>query len=351
MSISRRVTISTAAALVLVAMFWTTTRAEDNLPTINDRYRPIRNWAKLPEGRHWGSTSAIDIDRDGTSVWVAERCGTATADPVSGVDKCTNSPVAPILKFDSSGRLINSFGAQMFIYPHGMHVDRDGNIWVADAQGNREHTKGQQVFKFSPDGKVLLTLGKPGITGPGPDTFNEPCDVVTAPNGDIFVADGHSTSPTSTTRIMKFSKDGRFLKAWGHLGSGPGEFRTPHSLAMDSRGRLFVADMGNFRIQIFDQEGTFLAEWKQFSRPNGIYIDRNDILYSVDAQSDDKTHPGWKRGLRAGSTRDGIVTFFIPPHQTEDPDGNMGEGVTVDIDGNIYVAEVILRSVTKFAKR
>jgi sugar lactone lactonase YvrE len=351
MSASRLRTILAAPVFALAALSGSTTEAQSDLTNVDHRYHTIRDWAKLPEGRTWGSTSAIDIDRDGRSVWVAERCGTATADPVTGVDKCTYSPLAPILKFDSSGTLVKSFGARMFIYPHGMHVDRDGNIWVADAQGNKEGTKGHQVFKFSPDGKVLLTLGKAGITGPGPDTFNAPCDVVTAPNGDIFVADGHSASPSSVSRIMKFSKDGKFLKAWGRVGSAPGEFRTPHSLAMDSRGRLFVADMGNFRIQIFDQEGLFLEEWKQFSRPNGIYIDKNDILYSVDAQSDEKTHPGWKRGLRAGSVKDGKVAFFISPHKTDDPDGYLGEGVTVDADGNIYVAEVILRSVTKFVKR
>jgi sugar lactone lactonase YvrE len=344
------------SVLVFAALSGSTTQTQGDVAPVNDRpvpyrYQTIRNWARLPEGRTWGSTSAIDIDRDGKSVWIAERCGTATADPVTGVDKCTYSPLAPILKFDSSGKLVKSFGAGMFIYPHGMHVDRDGNVWVADAQGNREGTKGHQVFKFSPDGKVLLKLGRAGVTGPGPDTFNAPTDVVTAQNGDIFVADGHGAGPSSTTRIMKFSKDGTFLKAWGRLGTAPGEFRTPHSLAMDSRGRIFVADLGNYRIQIFDQEGTFLEEWKQFSRPNGIYIDKNDTLLSTDSQSSPSTHPGWKRGVRIGSAKDGSVKFLIPPHQTEDPEGDTGEGVVVDADGTIYVAEVVLRSVTKYVKR
>jgi DNA-binding beta-propeller fold protein YncE len=351
MSLSGRTAMLAAPVLALVALVGGTTWAQEDLTVVDQRYQRIRNWARLPEGRTWGSTSAIDVDRDGRSVWVAERCGTITADPIGGVDKCTYSPLAPILKFDRSGKLVKSFGAQMFIYPHGMHVDRDGNIWVADAQGNKEGTKGHQVFKFSPEGKVLLVLGKAGKTGPGPDTFNAPCDVVTAPNGDIFVADGHSASPSSISRIMKFSKDGTFLKAWGRVGSGRGEFRTPHGLAMDSRGRLFVADLGNSRVQIFDQEGQFLDEWKQFSRPNGIYIDKNDILYSVDSQSDEKNHPGWKRGLRGGSVKDGKVAFFISPHETDDPLGYIGEGVMADADGNIYVAEVILRSVTRFAKR
>src|SRR5205807_10332395 len=134
------------------------------------------------------------------------------------------------------------------------------NVWITDAQG--KDGKGHQVIKFSPEGKVLLTLGKAGVTGDGADTFNQPSDVVVAPNGDIFVADGHGGN--SNARIVKFSKDGKFIKAWGKKGSAPGEFDTPHALAFDSKGRLFVADRANDRIQIFDQDGKFLDQWKQF---------------------------------------------------------------------------------------
>ena len=163
----------------------------------------------------------------------------------------------------------------MFVFPHGISVDKDGNVWVTDGQG--EGGKGHQVFKFSPEGKVLLTLGKAGITGDGPDTFNQPSDVIVAPNRDIFVADGHGRD--SNARIVKFSKDGKFVKTWGRKGSAPGELDTPHALAFDSKGRLFVADRNNNRIQIFDQEGKFLDEWKQFSRPSGLFIDKNDVIY------------------------------------------------------------------------
>jgi DNA-binding beta-propeller fold protein YncE len=248
-------------------------------------------------------------------------------------------------EFDrSSGKLLAAFGSGMILFPHGLHVDRDGNVWVTDGQGNKEATMGHQVIKFSPDGKVLMRLGKAGVPGNGPDTFNEPCDVITAPNGDIFVSDGHSGQsetppPNANGRIVKFNKDGKYIKEWGKLGAGPGEFRTPHALAFDSRGRLFIADRGNHRIQIFDQEGKLLDTWEQFSRISGMFIDRNDTLYAIDSESNATRHPNWKTGVRIGSTREDKVTAFIPPHPTKEPQGAAGEGVAVDPDGAVYAAE------------
>lgn len=313
-----------------------------------DPYRTIDNWFKLPEGRMWGATSAVDIDRDGTSIWVAERCG---------ANSCAGKSDPPILKFDTSGKLLKSFGAEMFIFPHGISVDADGNIWVTDGQGR--DGKGQQVFKFSPDGKVLMTLGKAGVAGDGPDTFNQPDDVAIAPNGDIFVSDGH-TPGMGNARIMKFSKDGKFIKQWGNHGSGPGEFEVPHALAFDSRGRLFVGDRANNRIQIFDQDGNFIDQWKQFSRPSGVYIDKNDILYVTDSESTDKPgygyNPGWRRGIRIGSAKDGTVTAFIPDPLAPDTTGKLpatsaAEGVAADAAGNVYGAEVGPKDVKKYVRK
>src|SRR5262245_59992228 len=291
-------------------------------------YTTIERWGQLPEGRAWGSTSAIDIAPNG-HVWVAERCGANT---------CAGSNLPAILEFDSSGKLLKSFGAGMFIFPHGFHVDRDGNVWVTDAQGR--DGKGHQVFKFSPDGKLLLTLGKAGVAGSGPDEFNQPSDVVVGPGGEIFVADGHDNG--SNMRIVKFTKDGKFIKTWGKPGSAQGEFNVPHGIAFDSKGRLFVADRANNRIQIFDREGQFLEEWKQFSRLSGIFIDKNDVLYGSDSESNTKRNPGWKRGVWVGSARDGKVRAFIPdPITNPDESATSGaEGVTADANGNIYGAEV-----------
>jgi sugar lactone lactonase YvrE len=317
MSIRLRLAAAACAALVALSA---------GLAAQQVSYRTITDHFKLPDGRTIGSTVGITIDRDGSSVWVFERCGG---------NNCVGSTVAPILKFDASGKAVKTFGAGMFIRPHGIHIDRDGNLWVTDGEGPdgkdpRRNGKGHQVFKLNQDGKVLMTLGKAGVAGDGPDTFNMPSAVLIAPNGDIFVGDGHGGA--SNARVLKFSKDGRLIKTWGKRGSAPGDFETPHSLAMDSRGRLFVGDRENNRIQIFDQDGTFLEEWKQFGRPSGIFIDRNDILYAADHQSDAKTNPGFRKGITIGSARDGKVTTFI---LDPDPNGSQ-EGVAVDVNGNIY---------------
>jgi sugar lactone lactonase YvrE len=317
MSIRVRLAVAACAALVTLSA---------SLAAQQVSYRTITDHFKLPDGRKIGSTVGITIDRDGSSVWVFERCGS---------NNCVGSSVAPILKFDASGKVVKAFGAGMFIRPHGIHIDRDGNLWVTDGEGPdgkdpRRDGKGHQVFKLNQDGKVLMTLGKAGVAGDGPDTFNMPSAVLIAPNGDIFVGDGHGGA--SNARVLKFSKDGRLIKTWGKKGAAPGDFETPHSLAMDSRGRLFVGDRENNRIQIFDQDGTFLEEWKQFGRPSGIFIDRNDVLYVADHQSDANTNPGFRKGITIGSARDGKVsTFILDP----DPQGSQ-EGVAVDVNGNIY---------------
>jgi sugar lactone lactonase YvrE len=291
-------------------------------------------WAKLPQGRKWGMTIGVDIDRDGRSVWVFDRCGART---------CAGSNLAPIQKFGPSGKLVTSFGAGMFVFPHGLYVDRDDNIWVSDGQA--KDGKGQTVVKFSPDGKVLMTLGKAGVAGDGPDTFNGPSDVLVAPDGSIFVADGHGGK--TNARIVKFSKDGKFIKAWGKHGTAPGEFDTPHNLAMDSAGRLFVADRANNRIQIFDQDGKFLAEWKQFGRPSGIYIDKNDVIYVADSQSSDKRNPGFGQGIRIGSAKDGKVAAYIP----ETAELGALEGTAADAAGNIYGGYTNSQNFRRFVKK
>jgi sugar lactone lactonase YvrE len=285
----------------------------------------------------------VDIDRDGKSVWVAERCG---------ANSCAGKNDPPILKFDASGNLARSFGEGMFIFPHGICVDKDGNIWVTDGQA--KDGKGHQVFKFSPDGKVLMTLGKAGVAGDGPDTFNQPNDVAIAPNGDIFISDGH-TPGMGNARVVKFTKDGKFIKQWGGHGSGPGQFEVPHALAFDSQGRLFVGDRANNRIQIFDQDGKFIAEWRQFSRPSGIYIDKNDIIYVTDSESTDRDgyghNPGYKRGIRIGSAKDGTVTAFIPDPSPGAGATSTSEGVAADAAGNVYGAEVGPKDLKKYVRK
>jgi hypothetical protein len=315
--------------------------AKNTLPNPNPTM--LKGWGALRDGRVWGNTAGVAVGPDG-NVWAYDRCGS---------NACVGSTAAPILKFDrSSGKLLKSFGAGMFIFPHGLYVDRDGNVWITDGRTATAEElakfpdakgKGHTVTKFSPDGKVLLTLGTPGVAGDPPNALNQPNAVITASNGDIFVGDGHTgqqpdAPPGTVARIVKFDRNGKFIKTWGKLGSAPGEFRTPHALAFDSRGRLFVADRGNHRIQIFDQDGKYLDSFKQFSRVSGISI-RNDTLYAIDSESNQARHPGWKTGIRIGSTNEDKVLAFIPPHPTDKYEGAAGEGIAVDAEGNVYAAE------------
>ena len=339
----------TLLASILALSIWPA-HSQSNDQPVNDRpnpYQTVEGWAKLPAGRTWGATSAVDIDRDGKSIWVAERCGANT---------CVGSNLPTILKFDANGNLVKSFGEGMLVFPHGIHVDKDGNVWVTDGQPPGANQggaagKGHQVYKFSSDGKLLLTLGKAG-GGREPDFFFQPNDVVTGRNGDIFVCEGHGGD---NARIFKFSKDGKLIKTWGKKGTGPGEFDQPHALAIDSRGRLFVGDRTNNRIQIFDQDGKPLDTWTQFSRPSGIYIDKNDVMYVADSESNDRgaygQHPGWKRGIRIGSAKDGKVTAFIPDPSPGTGATSAAEGVAVDAQGNVYGAEVGSRSLKRYVKK
>ncbi|MGB9067868.1 MAG: peptidyl-alpha-hydroxyglycine alpha-amidating lyase family protein [Candidatus Acidiferrales bacterium] len=326
-----RVRITVAVAIVLaITISETSARAQSN------PYHVVEDWAKLPDGRTWGATSGVSVDRKG-DVWVFDRCGGKT---------CVGSTLAPVFEFDPSGKLLKNFGEGMFVFPHAIYVDHNGNVWVVDGQG--KDGKGQQVLELSPNGMVLMALGKAGVAGDGPDAFNRPSAVVVAPNGDIFVADGHGGD--SNARIVKFSKEGKFIKAWGKKGSGPGEFDCPHTIAIDSKGRLFVGDRENNRIQIFDQDGNFQQEWKQFGRPSGLFIDAKDNLYVTDSESDAKINPGFRQGIRIGSTRNGTVKVFIPALGPETKPTSVTEGVAADARGNVYGAEVSSMNVRKYVK-
>ena len=315
-------------------------------------------WGELPAGRTWGHTAGIDIDPTDGNIWAYERCGAgggAAAGPADGTVNCDTNPVDPIFKFDrNTGEVLANFGAGIFTIPHGIHVDYEGNVWVTDFVANASGTKGQQVHKFSPDGELLMSLGVAGQAGNDTAHFNGPNDVIVAADGSIFVSDGHdgqgmTTAATveegrqagQTGRIMKFSADGTFIKEWGQLGAAHGEFRTPHGLEIDSQDRLWVADRGNHRLEIFDLEGNYLESRYSYSRASGIFITDDNLVYAIDSESDPFRHVNWIAGVRVGPLNEDRLIAFIPgyPTETRGYQSTAGEGVAVDADDTVFVAE------------
>ncbi len=306
-------------------------------------YRTVAGiWAPLPDGRDWGSTSLVEVSADGETIWAVDRCGE---------NNCVgHDDLDVIFQFDKQGNILTQFGAGMFEWPHGIDVDDDGNIWIADARGNEGRRRGHQVIKFSPEGVVLLRLGTAGVAGRTRTTLDQPNDVLVAPNGDIFVGDGHPGN--GNNRIVKYSSDGRYLMEWGETGSNPGEFRTPHALAMDDDGLLYVGDRSNRRIQVFEQDGTFVRDFYNMGRASGITI-RNNRLYVADSESSYARNPGFRRGIRVMDLDTGYVIAFIPDPETQPATAgtSAAEGVAVDNEGNVYGAEVGPRALRKHMAR
>jgi DNA-binding beta-propeller fold protein YncE len=311
------------------------------------------NWGQKPAGAQWGSSAGIEVDPTDGHLWAYERCGSGSAGG-PGINCDTNS-VDPVYKFDrNTGAVIATLGKGVMVTPHGIHVDRQGNVWVTDFAANEAGTKGHQVHKFSPKGELLMSLGTAGKPGTGPGQFNQPNDVTTGPDGSIYVSDGHSGQGMTTAqaidegrkqgqtgRILKFTPEGKFIKQWGQIGTLHGEFRTPHAMAWDSQGRLWVADRGNHRIEIFDQEGKYLESRYTYGRISGIHITADDRVYAIDSESGPLNHPNWANGVRIGRVDRDAIEAFIPawPADTRPYQGAAGEGVAVDADGNVYAAE------------
>ena len=340
---ARRVRLPLPVAIVAaIGVFGGIGYSENEVQPINNLpnpFRTVRDWGHPPNGAPWAAVTAVEVSPDG-SIYVIHRCRD---------NSCADRTEPPILKFDASGKLLKAWGEGMFIFPHGATVDRDGNLWVTDE--SMKDGKGMQVFKFSPEGKVLMTLGKAGVASAEPGLFDEPTDVAIAANGDIFVTEGHSGPRPGNDRISKFSKDGKFIKSWGKRGAGPGDFHSPHTIAFDSQGRLFVGDRGNNRIEIFDQDGRYLDTWRQWARPSGIFISKDDTMYVADSESWGSDQPGWKKGIRIGSAKDGSVKYFIEDMESTTQDHSGAEGVGVDAQGNVYGAVVRRQMLEKHIKQ
>ena len=340
MSYASRVGLS---LLFVGAVVSTTAVALEGQNSEPNTYRTVPGvWAPLPDGRDWGSTSLVEVTPDGETIWAVDRCGENSCVGHDDLDV--------IFHFDKEGNILKQFGAGMFEWPHGIDVDDDGNVWVADARGNAERRRGHQVIKFSPEGEVLLRLGTAGVAGRTRTTLDQPNDVLVAPNGDIFVGDGHPAN--GNNRIVKYSSDGRYLMEWGGTGSNPGQFRTPHALTMDDDGLLYVGDRSNRRIQVFEQDGTFVRDFYNMGRASGVAI-HNNKLYVADSESSYQRNPGFRRGIRVMDLDTGYVIAFIPDPETN-PSGagtSAAEGVAVDNEGNVYGAEVGPRALRKHMAR
>ena len=311
-------------------------------------YQVIYHWGELPDGREMGVVTGVHPDPDGEHMWIVERCST---------NQCAGSVLSPIHKLDADGDVVKSIGGGLFAWPHGFDLDIEGNLWVTegaprgDARGADGFAlgMGHQVIKLNQDGEVLMRLGEAGVAGDDGTHFNGPSAVQVASNGDVWIADGHRGG---NNRVLKFSADGKLLLQLGggvySLSREVSRFNDPHDLKMDSQGRLFVADRGNNRIQIFDQEGEFLSIWTQFGRPSGMWIDANDKIYVADGMSGDQWNPGWQRGIRIGDAKSSWITDFIPDYEVQNGSGI--EFLATDAQGSIYAGQVGRQRFEKYVR-
>lgn len=344
---SNHVRLSCVATLLAVSMSFPGTV---NAQGMSNPYRLVEDWLILPEGREMGAAGDLDLDIDGEHIWAVIRCD---AGPEHFGYECLDSDLDPVLRIElATGKVVASMGKGLFIWPHGLEVDPDGNIWVTDAvrppaipEGDG---RGHVAYKFSPDGEILMTLGTLGEAGEGEDHFNAPADVVVDSKGYIYVADGHF--PEGNGRVVKFSPDGEYVGEWGKPGYGPGEFALLHALAIDSQDRIYVADRPNARVQLFDTDGNHISTWRQFGTPSGVFVDDNDRVYVADSESDWEINPGWEVGIRIGDARTGWVTEFIrfPWADPRYVAGAGAEFAVADKDGNVYAGEPFRRTLQKY---
>jgi DNA-binding beta-propeller fold protein YncE len=273
-------------------------------------YRPVPGWPRLPDDLVLGQVSAVATD---------------AADQVYVFHRGRH----PILVFDRDGKLLRSWGDDLVKTAHGLRVDRDGNVWVTDMGHHL-------VMKFDAEGKLLLSLGKKDQPGDGPDQFDRPTDVAVAPSGEFYVADGYGNA-----RVVKFAKDGKLLTQWGKKGGGEGEFRLPHAIRRDGRGRVYVGDRENNRVQVFDPDGKFLAQFTDSGAPYGLFLTGEGRLFVADGRAHwVKVLDLQGRVLGRWGEKGTAPGQFLVPH-----------GLCVDSHGAVYVAEVDGRRVQKFVAK
>jgi len=290
-------------------------------------YTRIEPFGDPPPGNNgeWAAVTGAEGGPDG-HLYIFHRCQS---------NSCVDRPEPPIVKLDPlTGERLSTFGEGLMAFPHGFHIDYEGNVWTTDI-GRGSAPGGHLVRKFSAEGELLMTLGEPGVPGDGPGQFREPTDVVVSPEGTIFVTEGHVKNAPNA-RLSKFSPDGTLIERFGTTGQGHLQLSAPHAIAMDTEGRLFIADRDNNRIIIWDQDGNYVHQWNQFGRPSGVYIDHTDTIYVADSESWGPDNPGWKKGIRIGSAKTGQVHYFLEDIESRDFAHSGAEAIGVDAHGNVY---------------
>ena len=296
----------------------------------NDRPNPytrIEPFGAPPPGNdgEWAAVTGVEGGPDG-ALYVFHRCH---------ANSCVDRPEPPLVKLDpETGERLATWGEGLMSFPHGFHIDHEGNVWTTDT-GAGGGPGGHLVRKFSPDGELLMTLGEDGVAGDEPGLFREPTDVVVSPDGTIFVTEGHQKNG-AYARLTKLAADGAFIARYGSTGQGHLQLSEPHGIAMDTEGRLFIADRDNNRLMIWDQDGNYIDQWTQFGRPSGVYIDQTDTIYVADSESWGPENPGWLKGIRIGSAITGQVHYFLEDIESRDPAHSGAEGIGVDTLGNVY---------------
>lgn len=298
-------------------------------------YHVVRGWPKLPEGYVFGEVTGVAVDSH-NHVFVFHRTAHSTR-PVH-LEK-QEGPIAgaTVMCFDgASGALVAQWGENLFREPHGLSVDKDDNLWLTDRELN-------QIYKFSHDGKLLLTVGEKGVAGLDGRHFFGPAAVAVAPDGSFYVSDGYGNS-----RVAKFSPTGEFLFDWGKKGSGPGEFNTVHNVALDAQGRVYIADRSNARIQIFTADGKFITQWKSdaLGRPWALAFSADGFVYVVDGGDLKFNPPDRAHILKLDLT--GKILDQWSAYGNYDGQIYWGHDIAVSRDGAVYVGDILGHRIQKF---
>jgi peptidylamidoglycolate lyase len=333
----RRLLIFILAAAILLIIYYYLQPARQGMGTDTTiRYELVKDWPRLPQHFQLGNPTGLGIDTEQNLI-VFHRAG-RTWSWFGMPEELIDDKTLLILDKDS-GKILDSWGEDLFIMPHGLSVDRNNNIWVTDVGLH-------QVFKFNHSGELLMEFGQPGVSGDDSTHFNRPTDVAVAADGCIYVSDGYRNS-----RVVKFDSTGKYLFEWGTKGSGVGQFDIPHAIDLDDHGNVYVADRENNRVQVFTADGKFLRSWTDDSYGTifSVAWDRtNSTLMAVDDYTFLKVRHRGSDVFVFDSA--GVVRSRFGRSGSYDLPVGWYHDVTVDREGNMYVGDILNNKILKFAR-